>query len=309
MKKKLLILGILPLLALSSCGRGAKIEEAKAKEIASAIHTYNTKAEGQEDSPSGTDYKGFDMVMSMEGSSGTGENKKSETLKYKLTVNQDDETRFEGKGTDGDEKIDFLLVIAKPEGKTDKVNYLKYYDNEAKEFKELAMPNGTTGNKEYNNYSMQMLVPAFMLAKFLDPQPLMQKEKENEEHEIVINGDYLFDYDSLDEAKDFEENWEFYSKGDKNLTIVASTKYKGQQTEFADETMLETSYEITYDKLIIKNVKCTAKSDLGNVVKMNLHVNAKKDAFKIELPSGWEDKILPSSSTPLNSSEEPSSMA
>ena len=37
MKKKLLVLGILPLLALSSCGRGAKIEETKAKEIASAI--------------------------------------------------------------------------------------------------------------------------------------------------------------------------------------------------------------------------------------------------------------------------------
>ena len=73
--------------------------------------------------------------------------------------------------------------------------------------------------------------------------------------------------------------------------------------------MLQTSYEITYDKLIIKSVKCTAKSGLGNVVKMSLNVNAKKDAFKIELPSGWKDKILPSSSTPLASSEEPSSLA
>ena len=309
MKKKLLVLGILPLLALSSCGRGAKIEETKAKEIASAIHTYNTKAEGQDDSPSGQDFKGFDMVMSMEGSSGTGESKKSETLKYKLTVNQDDETRFEGKGTDGDEKIDFLLVIAKEEETNNKFNYLKYYDNVTKEFNEFVIPNGTTGNKEYNNYSMQMLVPAFMLAKFLDPQPLMQKEKENEEHQMVLNNDYLFDYEDEDMAKDFEEKWEFYSKGDKNLTIVASTEYKGTKKEFEDETMLQTSYEITYDKSIIKSVKCTAKSDLGNIVKMSLNVNAKKDAFKIALPSGWKDKILPSSSTPLASSEEPSSLA
>ena len=302
MKKKLLILGILPLLALSSCGRGAKIEEEKAKEIASAIHAYNTKAEGAEDSPSGLDYKGFDMVLSVEQSSGEGAERKTDSLKYKLTVNQDDETRFEGHGTDGDEKVDFLLIVATPEKSEQKMNYLRYYDNDTKENVEFAMPNGTTGNSEYNNYSMQMLIPAFMLAKFMDPEPLMQKEKENEEHEMVINGDYLFDYDSLEEAKDFEEKWEFYSKGDKNLTIVASAEYIGQQREFADETMLKESYEITYNNLIIKSVKVTAKSNLGNTVKMSINVSAKKNAFKIDLPSGWEKKVLPDSSVPLSES-------
>ena len=307
MKKKLLILGILPLLALSSCGRGAKIEEEKAKDIASAIHTYNTKAEGAEDSPSGLDYQGFDMVLNIEGTSGEGTEKKTDSLKYKLTVNQDDETRFEGHGTDGDEKIDFLLIVATPEKSEQKMNYLRYYDNTTKEDVEFVIPNGTTGNKEYNNYSMQMLIPALMMAKFMDPEPLMQKEKENDEGETVINGDYLFDYDSLDEAKDYEEKWEFYSNGDQNLTIVASNEYKGTQTEFAEETTLNESYEITYNKLIIKSAKYTVKSSLGNVIKMSINVSAKKNAFKIDLPSGWEKKILPDSSIPVTSSEPESS--
>ena len=306
MKKKLLILGLLPILALTSCGRGAKIDEQKAKDIANTIHKYNNKQEGQEESQSAIDYKGFDMVMNVEGAEGTGETKKKETLKYKLTVNQNDETRFEGHGTDGEEKIDFLIISVKPEGYEKNINYLKAYNNETKEYDEFAIPSNQS-NSTYTNYSFQILIVALMLAKYQDPVSFMQKEKENDEHEMVKNDDYLFDYDSEELEAHSEEKWEFYSKGDGNLTIVASTEYKGTQTEFEKETMLSSDYEIVYNKSIIKSVKANAKSNLGNEVKISMNVNAKKEPFKIELPSGWEKKVLPESSIPVASSEPESS--
>ena len=306
MKKKLLILAMLPMLALTSCGRGAKIDEQKAKDIANTIHKYNNKQEGQEESQSAMDYESFDMVMNVEGAEGTGETKKKETLKYKLTVNQNDETRFEGHGTDGEEKIDFLIISVKPEGYEKNINYLKHYNNETKEYEEFAIPSNQS-NSTYNNYSFQILIVALMLAKYQDPVSFMQKEKENDAHEMVKNDDYLFDYDSEELEAHSEEKWEFYSKGDGNLTIVASTEYKGTQTEFEKETMLSTDYEIVYNKSIIKSVKANAKSNLGNEVKISMNVNARKEPFKIELPSGWEKKVLPESSIPVASSEPESS--
>ena len=307
MKKKLLILGMIPLLALTSCGgRGPKVDEEKAKDITSAIHEYNTKKEGQEESQSAIDYEGFDMVMNVEGSSGEGDAKKKETLKYKLTVNQGDETRFEGHGTDGEEKIDFLIISVKPEGYEKNINYLRAYNNETKEYDEFAIPSNQS-NSTYTNYSFQILIVALMLAKYQDPVSFMQKEKENEEHEMVKNDDYLFEYDSEELEAHSEEKWEFYSKGDGNLTIVASTEYKGTQTTFEKETMLKTNYEIAYNKSIIKSVKANAKSNLGNEMKISMNVNARKEPFKIELPSGWEKKVLPDSSIPVASSQPESS--
>ena len=298
--KKLLGLTMIPLLALSSCTmRGPKIEEAKAKEIAASIHEYNTKQEGAEDSQSGLDYKGFDLVIATEGSSGNGADKKKESLKYKLTVNNDGEQiRFEGKGSNGTEKIDFLLIeTEKEEGYEKGINYLKYYNNDTKEYEEIAVPSNVS-NSVITEYSFQMLVPAFMLAKFQDPQILMTKlDDEGKE-----NDNYLFDYDDEEIEKDSEEKWEFYSNGDGNLTIVASSEYKGDKTTFESETSIKTSYEIAYNKSIIKSVKAVGKSNLGNESKITMNVYARKEPFKIELPTGWEKKVLPESSIPLTSS-------
>lgn len=301
MKKKLLILAMLPMLMLTSCGRGAKVNEEKAKDIANTIHKYNNKQEGQEESQSAMDYEGFDMVMSVEGVEGAGEARKKETLKYKLTVNQGDETRFEGHGTNGEEKIDFLIVSVKPEGYEHNINYLRAYNNDTKEYDEFAIPSNQS-NSTYNNYSFQILIVALMLAKYQDPVSFMEKEKENDAHEMVKNDDYLFEYDSEELEAHSEEKWEFYSKGDGNLTIVASSEYKGTQKEFESETMISTDYEIVYNKSIIKSVKANAHSNLGNNVKISMNVNAKKEPFKIELPSGWEKKMLPDSSIPVDSS-------
>lgn len=297
MKKKLLILGMLPLLALSSCGRGPKVTEEKAKDVATAIHEYNTKKEGEEDSQSAKEYKAFDLVMSLEGVEGEGESKKKESLKYKLQVNQDtDETRFEGYGTDGEEKIDFLIISVKPEGYENNINYLRHFNNETKEYEEFAIPSNKS-NKAYDNYAIQILIAALMLARYQDPAALMDK----------TGSDYLFEYeDGLEDQ--YKETWDFYSKGEGNLTIVASSEYIGKETTFADETMVKTNYEISYDKSIIKSAKIDAKSNLGNNMKMTLNVNAKKTPIKIELPSDWEKKILPDSSIPLSSSNPTSSV-
>ena len=302
MKKKLLILTMLPLLALTSCGRGAKIEEEKAKEIANAIHDYN------EDDANNA-FKSFDMVVSMDGYSGEGTNKKKQSLKYKLQVNNReddrDDVRFEGKGTDGENNLDFLYMDLKVEGYEKNVSYLKAYNEETKKYDEMAITDGSS-NKTITSYSLQMLLPALMLAKFVDPVVLMQKQKENDEHEMSFNTDYLFGYDSEEEAEKYEEKWEFYSKGDGNLTIVASNEYKGTE-KFEEEDMVKSSFEITYNKFIIKSAKMTAKSNLGNDVKYTINVSAKKEEIKLELPSGWEKKVVPSSSIPVASSEPTSS--
>ena len=272
--KKLSLLLLLPALLLVSCGRGQKISEDKAKEIATKI---SEKAKGDEDDAP----QNFEVVISATGSQ-TKEGKKIQAdLKYKLTVNEADETKLQAKGKEGDEVTDFCVMSIKKEGYEENLNYLKVYNEKEEKYDESIFLDSS--DSRLTKYTIQVLVPALFLAEYSSPLELIEKGE-------VKNGESK--EGSEDNVITYDNTVTYYSNGDGNLTIESVKKYVSGTFEEGEEEQIETKITITYDNYYIKSLVMKGKSNYNNEMKVTMDVTLKKNKINFELPKDWEKMIV-----------------
>ena len=283
MKYKFLTLLMIPMMLLTSCGKGQKITEDKAKELATKI-TANEEA---------LDGASFEFVLSMKGSSGRNkdytsivddaetmvhEEKENQDITYTLDIDKNENSKLKVKGNDGEEKFDFVIYTVKNET-YEEVSYIKDYDQETKTYKEYVYGKNVTPNYSslVTPYSMQLLAPAFMLAGLMDPVKLMES-------------DDFKDGEVEEDGLTFSHKVAYYSNGEKNLTIESTIKCTSKEIPEDEEVSLEGKYSITYDNLVFKKATITGKSNYGN--SSNIKANLAMKKVTVELPSNWESLLV-----------------
>ena len=269
MKQKLLSLLIVPTLLLCSC-KGPKIEEDKARELANKISENQDKLQ---------DYGSIITVEMKNGKEG---------LKYEINQGSDSNVKLKIKGSNEDEKLDFVLYSVKNE-EHEEITYIKDYDQEKKSYNEYVYSKKLTENYSLLvfKYSVHALLPTFFVAAFADPVRVM----ENDEYKA---GEYVND------GITYENKVNYYSSGEKNLTIEIHQKYvsgepikdetPADDEDEVEEYAKETKMSITYDNLVIKSIDGSTKSNLNNNSSFKANVELKK-TLNIDLPAGWE-KLL-----------------
>jgi len=268
MKNKFLSILILPMLLLTSCGKGQKISEDKAKELAKQISEYTEQEQ---------EVKPMIITIDVKGEEGRGNEKESSDVHYELSTDKNENTKFKVKGDDGEESFDYVIYIVKDE-KYEEVSYIKDYDASKKTYNEYVYTK--KDNPEYDTavsvYSIQLLLPILMLAQFSDPVTLMESEDfqngEREEDGITYKTDVAY-----------------YSNGEKNLTIESTTEYVSGTLPEDEEEVIKTSYSVTYNNLMLKKAKMVSKSNYDNSAELKLNIDFK--SVKVELPDNWESLI------------------
>jgi hypothetical protein len=265
MKKKLLSLLFIPTLLLCSC-KGAKITEEKAKELAAKIVANEDALEG----------KGTEINVTLK------DNKNNVT--YQLITDKNENVKFKVKGKADDESVDFVIYTVKNE-EHEEVSYIKDYSQETKTYSEhVYSKKETTGYSALvSPYSIQALVPLLMVANFADPVKILEIDE-------YKNGEYY------DDGVTYLNKAEYFSTGERNLTIEITQKYvsgepiveEGEEKE--DEYSKDMKLTITYDNLVLKSVNATAKSSKGNTGSMKATVNI-NNSLKVELPKNWKDLL------------------
>lgn len=279
--KKLSLLLLLPALLLVSCGKGQKISDEKAKEIATKI---SEKAKSDDDDTP----QNFEVVISASGAQ-TKDGKKVEgNLKYKLSVNEADETKLQVKGKEGDVKYDFCVMSVKQEGYEDNLTYLKVYNEEEDKYDEMVFLDSS--DKRVTQYSIQILVPALLLASYSDPLTLIEDGEVKNGQSTEGDEENLITYDNT---------VTYYSNGDGNLTIEGTKKYVSGTFKEGEEEQLETTFKFAYDNYYIKSAVMKNKSNYNNEMKITLDVTLKKTKINFELPKDWEKMIAPELSIPV----------
>ena len=266
MKNRFLTLLVIPAMLLVGC-KGAKISEEKASELAKKI-SENTESLSN---------SSFEMSVTMKGAEGKGEEKVESNVSYTLTQDKEENMKLKVKGYEGEEKYDFVIYIVK--NKTyDTVAYIKEYNVETKEYSERVYTKAT--DEDYSeqtaSYSMIALVPAFMVAGFADPITLMESDDFKVGEEV-------------DDGITYKTEVNYYSTGEKNLTIEANRKATSQNIPEDKETATEMKYTLTYDNLLFKKAVITGKSNYGNKTDVKSSLDIKK--LTVELPSGWEKLV------------------
>lgn len=251
MKKHLLSLLVLPALALTSCGKGGELKQEDAKERAKEISETSSKPQ-----------KNYEIKLSTVSTS--GKDKKKSTLEYVLKANEDNEIYFTMKGESGGEKYDVSMYVAKNE-EYEEVTYFKTYNSSKKEYESTAVVK--KGNLLYSvtteAYQVYTLVPSGMYAGYTDPVALMGDAEE-------------------------EDNVKYYSTGEGNLTIEVK---ETQEADGEEETMVEASTSVTFDKGLLKSVSIKGKSSLGNTSSMTFTCSYPSSKVKVSLPSNWKDAL------------------
>ena len=266
MKTRFLSLLMVPALLLVAC-KGQKIGEDKAKEIANKIAENTSSLDGA----------GFEMKLTMKGSEGKGSEKEESDVTYVLTQDKDENMKFKMKGTEGDQKYDYVIYVVK-NATYEEVAYIKEYNVETKEYTERVYTKATDDDYSSmtSSYVLNALGPAVVIAALADPVSLMESED-------FIEGE------SEEDGLTYNTKIGYYSTGEKNLTIEAERKYIKGEIADDDEVATEAKYTITYDNLLFKKAVITGKSNIGNNSSMNASLELKKAA--IELPSGWEKLV------------------
>ena len=267
MKTRFLSLLMIPALLLVAC-KGQKIGEDKAKEIANKI-TENTEKN--------LDGASFEMKLTMKSAEGKGSEREESDLSYVLTQDKDENIKFKMKGNEGEEKYDFVIYQVKNET-YEEVSYIKEYNVETKEYTERVYTKATDDDysSQTSAYTMNALAPVLIIAGLADPVKLMES-------------DDFMEGESEEDGLTFNTKINYYSTGEKNLTIEAERKYVKGEIAADDEVATEAKYTITYDNLIFKKAVITGKSNLGNNSSANASLELKK--VNIELPSGWEKLV------------------
>ena len=268
MKKKLLSLLFIPAMLLTSC-KGAKITEDKAKELAKKI---SDNQETLED-------VGTEINITMKDS--------KNSISYQLITDKKDNVKFKVKGKADDESLDFVIYTVKNE-EHEEISYIKDYNQETKKYTEFVYSKKETEDYStlVSKYTIHALVPFLMVATFSDPVKVM----ENDEYK---DGEYI------DDGVTYNNKTEFFSAGERNLTIEVTQKYvsgepivdteKGEKVEDVEYTK-EMKLSITYDNLVLKSVNLSGKSNQGTSLYMKASV-AIKNSLKVELPKNWKDLL------------------
>lgn len=268
MKKKLLSLLFIPTLLLCSC-KGAKITEDKAKELAAKIVANEDALEG----------KGTEINISLK------DNKNN--VSYQIITDKNENAKLKAKGKTEDESLDFVIYTVKNE-EHGEIAYIKDYNQETKTYSEHVYSEKETPTYSTltSAYTIHAFVPLLVIASFADPVKVM----ENDEYK---NGEYV------DDGITYNNKTEYFSTGERNLTIEVTQKYvsgepivdseKGEKVE-DEEYAKEMKLSITYDNLVIKSVNMTGKSNKGASISMKATVNI-NNSLKVELPKNWKDLL------------------
>ena len=266
MKNKALSLLMIPMILLVAC-KGPKISAEKASELAKKI-TENTEA--LEDAS-------FEMNLTMKAASGKGAEKQETNLSYVLQQDKEENMKFKVKGKDKDKSYDYVIYVVKDKD-YDTVAYIKEYNLETKEYNEYVYTKVT--HDDYSSrtspYTTNALVPAFLIAGLADPVKIMESEDFQEG-------------ESTEDELTYKTEVNYYSTGEKNMTIEAERKLVKGDIPEGDEEATEAKYTITYDNLIFKKAVITGKSNFGNNTSMNASLDLKK--VNIELPKNWKDLL------------------
>lgn len=274
--KKLSLLLVIPALLLVGC-KGQKISEDKARAVATKI-SEKTKSDDN-DTP-----HNFEMIFSADGSSYDEDEGKSlkTDIKYKLSVNEADETRLQAKGYVGKEKQDFCLMSVKKEGYDDNIVYLKVFNEEEDKYEEAIYLDSS--DSRVTPYEMQLLLPAFVLATYSDPLEMMEDEDVKNGQTTEGEGENAITYDNT---------VNYFSRGEGNLTIEATKKYVSGNFLEGNEEQIETKATFTYDNFYIKSGTIKSKSNMNNEMNTSFTVTLKKSKINFELPKNWEEMIAP----------------
>ena len=193
----------------------------------------------------------------------SGKDKKKQNIEYVIRANEDNEMFFSMKGEAEGVKYDVSLYVAKND-EYEEVTYFKSYDADKKEYETTALVK--KGNLLYSVsaevYQSYTLVPLGMYAGYCDPTELM--------------------------ADADQEDIKYYSTGSGNLTIEATEK---QEADGQEETVVEATMSVTYDKGLFKEFVMKGKSSLGNTSTMTLTCSYPSSKIKISVPSNWKDAL------------------
>ena len=268
MKRRFLsLLLLVPPLLLVSC-KGSKIGDEKAKEIANKITEYTNALE----KPS------FEVTVKAKGVEGKGDERKEENVSYTWAQDKDENMKLKVKGKDGDENYDFVIYVVKVK-EYDTVAYIKEYNVETKAYNEYVYAKTVT--EDYSSktsvYTKHAFGPALLVAALSDPIKFMESDDLQEGE--AEDGDGIT----------YNTEINYYSNGEKNLTIEATRKYVKGDVEEGEEITTDYKYSVTYDNLVIKKAVINGKSNLGNTSETKLNIEFKK--LTIELPSNWESLL------------------
>ena len=262
--KKVILLIIIPALLLTSC-RGKAIPPEEAKKIMNSIHENKDVPENVE----------FNMKVSGVSRDDKGENQ-STNLTYHIISNENDETRFEMKGTNEGTKYDLTFYTVKNET-YEEVTYVKEYDKESKDYNEYTFTkkDNISYSTDVLTYQLQLLLPGLVVAAYSDPTYIDDKE-----------GDVA---DESGHTTNTKIN--YYSTGEKNLTVEIIKKVSGYEKNEGEENSVEGTVTATYDDLMLKKLVTKAKSNYGNNSSMEATLKYSDNLTKITLPNGWEKHI------------------
>lgn len=254
------ILMFAALFALTACGggKGAEVDEAKAKEVAKNIST-ETKA-----------VKNLDFEMELI-TTDVDKNVDKSTYSYKLSENGDLFAGATGSSKDGNANSQLYRV---KNDEYEEVLYYHTFNHDAKTNKddESTVCYGKKGNETvYTTMSASIGTAAIMSVEMVyssvaDPSVVLAEA-----------------------AKDQSYDVKYYSSGDKNLTI--ELKFNGQKgSSDADEDPIKSATATyTYSNGLLAKFEASSEYDSGE--KMTQKAEAKYSNVKISLPDGWKDLV------------------
>ena len=268
MKNKLLLL-VVPTFLLSSCSLllGPEISEEKAEPIMKQIHDKNEELDGS-----------IDLQISLNASSGKGEEKAKQESKMRLKIAANEDIYYYQKEKTSNKKgvnEEVFEYYQVNDEKYEEITYLAYYkESEEKVVHETYLkkdnPNYETVTSDIING--RPIGALFIGAVFADP--------------TAINTDEAIGEGMICTKK-------YHSWGSKNLSIEIKGKRPGAIDD-SEEVTTEANISITYDNLLLKEVTASSKSNYGN--KSSLEIKASLDGnLVVNLPSDWKENIVSTS--------------
>lgn len=257
------------LFALTACGggKGAEVDQAKAKEVAKNISTETKNVKNLE----------FTMEMSMY----DAEDKDTSISKYTYRFNDNGEIYANVYGSDSDGRSDVSFYQVKNDEYEEVIYYhtLSHTNKDNKD-DESTVCYGKKGNETvYATVSASVGTSAIM----------------------SVNAVYTASNDPLVILSDAEKEADagyvvkYYSSGDKNLTI--EVKYDGSKVSSSseEENVKSAVATYTYTNGLFSKLEYSTEYTNGN--KMSAKAEAKYGSVKISLPNGWKDIVNKASFT------------
>ena len=254
MKKKLVLLGVVPALLLASCGQDYGKEVTDAKEVA-ALKEGISKHDNK-------DLKSAEISIKLEGSSYDEESKKNVTAKTDmlLQVNEKNEMYLHSVSEQDGEKSESNMYLVENE-KYKSVYYVSQYDPETKKT-ETYVYSEKENSSTVSMATLSFLLPMVFYAAFEDPMNL--------------------DVDDIGQLTETENS---------KMSVTTTYYSKGEAaSDEKEEVAVSENVIVTYDNYMFKSADIGYETNLGNKGKLLVTFTAKEN-IKIELPKGWEDLI------------------